>query len=386
MRSSSGAELDSTFPAPDDPSASDGVRPIPEREITSRDSHCPTIESAQTTFNSIPVNHFSTPVTSAYSSGGSNVNAPAHGSDGLAVLDFSNLELVCPINVDEINNRWLNAYIPIPGQRLKEYPTNISAFIYRILKSYAAVAVRGRGIPPFVHSSQMLALAASPALSVCLSLVRICDKPLPGSEGVAFDVLQREMDKLCELLGTYDDMSLLAAFQAHLIYAMVLFFQLSQGSTPFLRQAMINLQSLACASSRCGLLCITEQQGSRPRWEAWIVAEAKRRTLYTMYLFDSVLSAQDGLPTFLGTELQGLPAPANKAMWEAGARHEWEKVYNVYLTEQTGGLRIDELWPVPAGLGESDLVERRDRVDRWLEGVDEFGIMLYAVTSCTHGG
>jgi hypothetical protein len=270
---------------------------------------------------------------------------------------------------------------------VKEYPTNITSFIYRILKSYAAVTIHGRGVPPFVHSSQLMALATSPPLSACLSLIRICENPLPGSEGVVTDVLQREMNNIYEQRSTYDDIALLGAFQAYLIYTMVLFFQLSQGSNPFLRQAMMNLQDIACVSSRQGLMCVAEQQRVRPRWEAWTVAEAKRRTIFTMYLFDSVLSTQDGLPTFFGTELQGLPAPANKAMWEAQARHDWEKIYNIYLVKwMDGDLCIDELWPIPADLDEPGLTQRRSRVDGWLQNIDEFGTMLYAVTSCTHGG
>jgi hypothetical protein len=305
----------------------------------------------------------------------------------MGALDFSCLELVCPINAGEISNRWLNAYIPITGQTTKAYPVSITSFIYRILKSYAAVAVHGRAIPPFVHSSEMMALATCPPLSTCLSLVRICERPLPGSEVVTAEILQREMNNLYELRGTYDDLALLAAFQAYLIYAMVLFFRLNQVSDTFLRQAMMNLQEIACISSQGGLVCIAEQQQARPRWEPWIVAEAKRRTLYTMYLFDSVLSAHDDLPTFLGTELQGLPAPSNKALWESQSRHSWETVYNMYLAEwMDGGLCIDELWPIPADLDERGTSQRRNRVDEWLQNIDEFGTMLYAVTSCTHGG
>jgi hypothetical protein len=51
-----------------------------------------------------------------------------------------------------------------------------------------------------------------------------------------------------------------------------------------------------------------------------------------------------------------------------------------------GSLCIDELWPIPEGIGESLIAKRRHRVDNWLENLDEFGIMLYTVTSCTHGG
>jgi hypothetical protein len=369
-------------------SASDGPFPSPESELPARgDSEGPIVESTQCIMDSGPANASSTTVTKAHFSGHPGLNATTRMSAGLEALDFSGLELVCPINVDDISNRWLNPYLPVPGQTIKEYPTSVTAFICRILKSYVAVTVRGRGILPFVHPSQMMTLSAGSPLSTCLSFVRICEKPLPGSEGAAASVLQREMNNLYELQGTYDDMALLAAFQSYLIYSMVLFFRLSQGSNPFLRQAMMNLQELACSTSRRGLVCSAEQRRARPRWEAWIVAEAKRRTIFAMYLFDSVLSAQDGLPSFLGTELQELPAPANKALWQAQARYDWETAYNIHLAEwMEGGLNIDELWPIPADLDESGVAKRRSRVDQWLENVDEFGTMLYAVTSYTHGG
>lgn len=300
--------------------------------------------------------------------------------------EFSDLELSCPINVDDIRNRWLNSYVPVPGQKVKSYPPSITAFIYKILKSYAGITVRGRGVPPFVHASQLAPESTRPPLSTCLTLVRICEKPLPGSETAAADVLQREMNVLYDQHATYDDTALLAAFQAYLIYSIVLFFKLDHGASPFLRQAMTNLQDLACSTSRRGLVCTAEQQRARPRWEAWVVAEVKRRALFVMYLFDSMLLAQDGLPTFFGTELEGLPAPASRALWKAGSRQAWEAAYNVHLADWSQGLRIDELWPIPAQLDDSGVLERRRRVDRWLEEVDEFGTMLYAVTSCTHGG
>ncbi|KAI6086468.1 hypothetical protein F4821DRAFT_127738 [Hypoxylon rubiginosum] len=315
-----------------------------------------------------------------------------HSSPTPETLDFSVLELFNPINVDQISNRWLNSYIPVPGQKVKDYPATVSAFIYRVLKSYVVVAIRGRGVPPFIHSSQITASSIRPPLSTCLSLIRVCERPLPGSQAAASDVLQREMGNLYEQHkvyddSTHDDVTLLAAFQAYLIYSMALFFRLDEVSSPFLRQAMMNLQELACSSSRGGLMCTAEQQRSRPRWESWIVAEAKRRTLFTMYLFDSVLSTHDGLQTFLGTELRGLPASSNGSLWRAQTRREWQAAYNVDLADWPEGcFRIDELWPFPPELNELQVLEQRNRVDQWLENVDEFGTMLYAVTSCTHGG
>jgi hypothetical protein len=368
--------------------ASECLLPSPERELPARaDPRSPIVESTQSMGGNSLTNTSSTTFIGGHTPKDSRLNVTSLPFGGLETLHSSSQELFCPINVDDISNRWLNSFVPVPGQKIKEYPASITAFIYKILKSYAAVTVRGRGVPPFVHASQMMTNSPRSPLSTCLTLVRICEKPLPGSESVAADVLQREMSSLYEQHGTYDDMAHLAAFQAYLIYSMVLFFRLSQGSNSFLRQAMMRLQDLACSSSRRGLMCIAEQQRARPRWEAWIFAEAKRRTLFAMYLFDSVLSTQDGLPTFLGTELQGLPAPANQLLWRAYTRHEWELAYNIHLADWVeGGFHIDELWPIPENLDELGLLERRGRVDQWLEGVDEFGTMIYAVASCTHGG
>jgi len=202
---------------------------------------------------------------------------------------------------------------------------------------------------------------------------------------IAADILQREMTRLYEERGTYDGINLVGVFQAYLIYSMVLFFHLGP-SMPFLRQAMINLQEIACATSREGLVCTAEQRGIRPKWQSWIMAEAKRRTLYTMYFLDNVLSAHDGLTTYLGTELRGLYSPSSKYLWQAD-RNGWEQTYNSHLAEWgSEPFRLDELWPFPDGMSEEQIKRQRRRVDRWLEDVDEFGTMLYAASSCTHGG
>lgn len=309
-------------------------------------------------------------------------------SNGPDIREFGDLRLTCPINAEDISNRWLGAYIPLPDQKVKEYPTPTKTFLYRMLNSYIAIPIRGRGHPPFIHASQVASHLVRPPLSTCLSLVRICEHQLPGSEEAAAEVLQREMTNLHSQHGAYDNdlLTLLCAFQAHLILTMVLFFRLGQIANPHLRKAMMDLQELACASAKKGLVCEAEQSRIRPKWESWIVAEANRRTLYAMYLFDGVLSAHDGLPTFLGTELRGLPAPASRELWRARERSEWEAEYNSHLADwREGGLRIDELWRVPEDLDDAGVRRRQERVDRWLESVDEFGTMLYAVTSSTHG-
>lgn len=301
-------------------------------------------------------------------------------------LDFSNLGIYCPINADDITARWMNPYIPVPGQSVKKYPTAVTNLICRVLKSYASIATRGRAIVPFIHPTQFSFQPTDSPLASCMSLVRICQNMAPGGEDAAAMVLHDEMKALTDHRDGYDDMSLLGAFQAYLVYMLILFFHLHQSPDARFRQAMMTLQILATLTAKKGLACLADQRHSRPRWEEWIVTEAKCRTLYVMYLFDSVLSSQENLPTFLGTELQGLLAPSDKYRWQAQTRATWEQAYNIHLVEWAdGGLTIDELWPMPSELDNVGILKRRDRVNHWLEDVDEYGAMLYAITSSTHG-
>ncbi|KAJ0422941.1 hypothetical protein BJY00DRAFT_299904 [Aspergillus carlsbadensis] len=311
---------------------------------------------------------------------------PATSGEPTDELDFSTLNLICPINAEDIQNRWIQAYIPVPGQTVKNYPTGVARFIYRTLKAYASAAVHGRGILPFIHHKQMTREHPGSPLATCLGLVRICANPIPGSQHATAGILQREMHAVYDCRSMYNPEALFAAFQAYLVYAMVLFFQLNQDGDRQFRDIMTKLQELACASAQNGLVCAADEQRTRPRWEEWIITEAKRRTLYVMYLFDSILSSQEGLPTLLGVELHGLPAPADKLLWQASSRYEWEREYNIHLADwMEGGLTIDELWPTPAGFDESALARRNARVDHWLENLDEYGTMLSAIMQCTHG-
>lgn len=334
------------------------------------------------TFRMTPGRRVIAPTTGPAGSAG----PPHNDSAEVDSLNFSKLNLTCPISVDGIASRWMNPFIPDDEQRIKSYPPKVIIFLSRTLKSYAASAIRGRDLLPFIHPTQMKH-QTPPPLTTCLSLIRMCQNPLPGTENAAIMIFQREMENIAASAESYDDISLLAAFQAYIIYSMVLFFQLDVTRDSSFRQTMITLQELAHASCKGGCVCAADQYRARPRWEEWIISEAKRRTLYMMYLFDGVVSTRENIPTYLGTELQGLPAPAAKQIWEANTRVEWEQAYNVFLAEwMEPGLVIDELWPIPSDMNESDIERRRNRVDHWLEDIDSYGTMLYAVTSCTHGG
>lgn len=299
-------------------------------------------------------------------------------------LNFSDLDLVCTIDADGISNRWLNPYVPAPCQKAKTYDPTVTAFIHRMLRSYASIAVHARGIPPFVHSLQLGEGVESGPLHTCLNNIRLYERTIPN-DGTATDLLRQEMDRIFEQRDEYRMPTSLAAFQAYLLYSLVLYFWVSDGRGSIMIQPMMQLQELASITAKQGIACLAEQQHTRPKWEAWIVAEAARRAMYIMYLFDGLLSARDNIPSFLGTELTELPAPACQNLWNASGRQDWERRYNSFLAQWPEGyLTIDELWPAPQDFDESGVSRRQVRVDHWLEDVDKFGTMLFSVTSYIH--
>ena len=305
--------------------------------------------------------------------------------------DFSELDLACPIDAEAISNRWLNTYVPIPGQAVKNYPLRVTIFIHRNLKAYASSVIHNRNLPPFIHPAQRAVdpdRLSPPALSTCLSLARVLEIHASQLDHkMIANIFKHEMDRLDDRRHTFSLLPLLEAFQSYLLYIMISYFNLEEGPTWFLREAMTILQDIASQACQSGIMCTAElkDQHTRPKWEAWIVAESTRRTMYVMTLLDNLLATQDSLPTFLATELQGLPAPQSKLLWQAQTRRDWETQYNTHLAEWPNGpLCIEELWPTPSGFDESAASERQKRVNQWLEGVDEFGMMLYAVTCCTH--
>ncbi|OZJ02838.1 hypothetical protein BZG36_04355 [Bifiguratus adelaidae] len=297
-------------------------------------------------------------------------------------IDFTKVDLVCTVDSSRVRNRWLEAFLPSENQRPKNFPTCIVLLLSRVFKTYPRMMLRQGGLPPFIHPAQLAGQELPIPLANCFSIARMWDGQVRGSETLVREIIRREMNRLHTERRSYDQMTLLAASQAFLIYAIMLFFASDIGDSLVDRQTLINLLEFACDITSTGTMCPAEFSDTRPDWPSWIVASAKRRTLYTMYMLDNLFCSLNSLPYYIAEELESLPAPASKVLWEASRKDVWEKEYNIYLAEWIGGgLTIDELWPV----SETGALERRKRVDKWLESVDEFGMMLYAVTLATHG-
>ncbi|KAJ6558667.1 hypothetical protein B0H10DRAFT_2120697 [Mycena sp. CBHHK59/15] len=281
-----------------------------------------------------------------------------------------------------IGTRWLDALIPPPGHSPKYFSPRTIQYMSRVLKSYSKMMLRDETLPPIIHPLQSARVPQRP-LANCRSLLRLWENKVPGSELIVTETVKREMSRLFEEHRGYDHATLLSACQAYLLYSVHMFFSAGAESTMVDTSVMINLQELASTMSQTILRASEGSNNIRPAWEAWVMAEAKRRTLYTMYMFDNIFNFAHNAPSYIAAELGKLPAPSSKLLWTAANKNEWGSAYDRHVGDwPLGGPLVEDLWPHP---DEDVARERRRRTDRWVESVDEFGMLLFAVCALTHG-
>ncbi|KAJ9616498.1 hypothetical protein H2200_000217 [Cladophialophora chaetospira] len=254
------------------------------------------------------------------------------------------------------------------------------AFAASIFKSYPGMFVNGDRAP-IIHWSQVTDRISQP-LANCANIARMWVARTTGSTAMVQEVIHQEMLKISGKVRTlYDHLELLAAFQAYLLYAIMLFFNDTSTIGSIEQDVVMNLQQLAGDVAGKGTLCFAETEGTRPDWESWIVASAKRRTLFATSLFDNLVNFTQGSLSFVAVELASLPAPSSKVLWNARTRQSWNQAYNQQLGHSNDGeLLISDLWPQ----SDANFEVLQPKIDRWLSSVDEFGMMIYAVTSHTY--
>lgn len=175
---------------------------------------------------------------------------------------------------------------------------------------------------------------------------------------------------------TYEELDLLATCQALLIYAIMAFYAPENANKNPIMDAntIINIQQITyrLAMSGHGVVTHAEKSHARPEWEEWIVVSAKRRVILAVYFFDCVFNTANDLPNFPADELEFLPAPGGKVLWQARSSEQWKPAYNMWLARwDAGAFTMGDLMKSPDGDQQAE-----DRLQMWLSEVDEFGLMV----------
>uniref|UniRef100_A0A8H7KDX4 Zn(2)-C6 fungal-type domain-containing protein n=1 Tax=Bionectria ochroleuca TaxID=29856 RepID=A0A8H7KDX4_BIOOC len=246
----------------------------------------------------------------------------------------------------------------------------------RIFRTYPRMLATCDRLPPFIHRSQIMASNLPMPLSNCLALCRMWANNSSVETGGDFlkVSMKTELLRLLNEYREYDGATLVAAFQAAIIYAIALLFP-APHQPP---SRMFDLSTLAALKEfgeyiRSGTVMMPEEVShTRPPWQQWLQVSCKRRSLICLYCFEWMNAMLNNFQSFPCTNAEYMPTPAGKVLWEITAQEKWEVAYDRWLG-RWAGLDVftlgdlENMMPGPT----LDL-----RSEMWLEEADELGILL----------
>ena len=170
----------------------------------------------------------------------------------------------------------------------------------------------------------------------------------------------------------YSQTDLLAALQASLIYSIIIYLDSNTTVKSTVQLLLGQLQEMAYH------LLITEafpkarSSGAVPDQESWVITSAAHRTVLAIYIFDCVICFLNRVPVYGCDELDFIPAPVGRRLWEAQEYETWREEYVNWVKIWKGGeVVMAELLNRPA---ESYAY---NRVETWLSEADEFGMLIF---------
>ncbi|KAI9740427.1 MAG: hypothetical protein M1834_005007 [Cirrosporium novae-zelandiae] len=258
--------------------------------------------------------------------------------------------------------------------------------LLRTLKTYPHMIARRVSVPPIIHQLQISQEEIPLPLANCFALTRMWDgqPEIDGAGGLIKITILQEMHRLFDEYRSYNEVDLLAALQALLVYTIIVFSNskcISQMPLADRINMIKDLQEVAYHLAKTGLKLKAERDNFRPNWEAWCLIEAKRRTILATCMFYCAYAASNGIPSFEFTDLNSIIATSSKFLWQASSKEQWEPIYNRYLAQwKDGPYLLSELMAVPSG----EILDSRSEM--WFEEVDEFGMMFMSLVALFSGG
>ena len=103
-----------------------------------------------------------------------------------------------------------------------------------------------------------------------------------------------------------------------------------------------------------------------------MITSATHRTVLAIYVFDCIICFLNRIPVFSCDELDFIPAPVCRRLWEAQEYGTWREEYVNWLNKWQGReVVMGELLNGPAKS------YAYDRVEKWLSDANEFGMLIF---------
>jgi hypothetical protein len=118
-------------------------------------------------------------------------------------VDYTTIDLISVTDSVLIRDRWLQSFLPTPGQRAKVLPLHTVQFLSCVFRSYSRKLLQPDCFPPFVHPLQAVEGELPQALANCFSLVRMWVGREQGSDVMVVETVRSEMERLFDEVCMY---------------------------------------------------------------------------------------------------------------------------------------------------------------------------------------
>jgi hypothetical protein len=240
----------------------------------------------------------------------------------------------------------------------------------------------GFQLPPLFHHSQFSdPTDETPELANCITITKMWHGQKPGAELLVQNTIIREVDGILSQFSAASEGAQLRILQVLVIYAVLILspskgwhFSQSVDKAFFARIKRI-VQLLVGGNSL--YLQAEKNPHCRLDWKDWIQVTAKRRAVLALYQLQWAYSMYHGVQSFDCRELNFMPAPAAKVLWQARTEREWNALYGRWLQRWRGEAFLQgEFMTVSKG------IVLNERADRWLQETDEFGLIMMSIGMC----
>ncbi|EED20853.1 conserved hypothetical protein [Talaromyces stipitatus ATCC 10500] len=264
-----------------------------------------------------------------------------------------------------IRSRWINPLFKPPNRTVSVNQAS-ARFMTQVLKCYPKMIARDGTLPPMIHRLQTTSRTIPTPLVDCLAWTKMWEHRTGNLDAILLNAMQGEVERL------YKNVDLLAALQASLIYSIMICLDSNTTAKYGTQLVLGQLQEMAYR-----LLAMTEFPRADifskvPDRELWAIASAAQRTVLAIYVFDCVVCFLNRIPVYSCDELDFIPAPVCRRLWEAREYETWREEYGNWFKAWKGREVL---------MGEL-LIQHTEsyaskRVEEWLSEADEFGMLIF---------
>ncbi|EXM12293.1 Zn(2)-C6 fungal-type DNA-binding domain [Fusarium oxysporum f. sp. vasinfectum] len=247
-----------------------------------------------------------------------------------------------------------------------------SRVIMQMLYAYPQMMLRRQTFPPFIHPHWHLKTLPE-TLGNCMSIGQLFAARTPETQSFLWRMVAAEEGRFREKLHTFSPREVHLCLQAMIIYMMM---SMSEPDSESKERTSRLFETAELIGTRfldfTGSYSTSEISEPSSTWQDWIFAESCRRMSCLWLIISCVITIENGRTCSSCSDMQNLPLPSSKLLWEARSFEEWQ-TEKAFFDMSCPIVTLGELVEAKGNAGNP--VEAQ-RLQSWEMGSDKMTAML----------